>query len=159
MSTFNFLNLSELAFETQFLKTVELNAQEDGPVKRYQVTSQYDGEFVLEAKNQYDLWLKLNDRYSQLDVCFINHIFECLEQDDFEKISAELVTMSDFVKWYMPRFMEKGSFLYSVYEIAEDEYDYFDEPGQDEDEDEEDDDEDEDEDDDDYEDEDEDDEE
>jgi hypothetical protein len=120
MSVFS---LSESVFEQQFFETVASQAAAEGPVKRYQITTADDEDFVVEASNPSDLWQQINEREAQFDEGF----FEYLDA------SADFATMSDFVQWYTTQFVEKGTHELAVYEIGDEERDLFGEPDDEED--------------------------
>jgi hypothetical protein len=124
MSVFS---LSESVFEQQFFETVASQAAAEGPVKRYQITTADDEDFVVDASNPSDLWQQINEREAQFDEGFFEHL----------DASADFATMSDFVQWYTACFVDQGTDALSVYEIADAERDLFDEPDDDEDDDEE----------------------
>jgi len=96
-------------------------------VKRYQITTVDDEDFVVEASNPSDLWQQINEREAQFDEGFFEHL----------DTSADFATMGDFVDWYTARFVDQGTDALSVYEIADAERDLFGEPDDDEDDDEE----------------------
>jgi hypothetical protein len=125
MAAFQFLNFNLLPgdFEVQFFRTVELKAKDNGLLKRYQVTSSTNDYFVVDAKNPYDLWMQLNEFYPQLDIGFVDHIFENIKKEELEQ--SNITTMNEFVTWYINRFMDKGTDKLSVYEISEEENEYF----------------------------------
>jgi hypothetical protein len=120
MSVFS---LSESVFEQQFFETVASQAAAEGSVKRYQITSSDDENFVVEASNPSDLWQQINEWDPQYNIGFFEHLDP----------AADFETMSDFVQWYTTQFVEKGTHELAVYEIGDDEQDCFDEPGDDED--------------------------
>jgi hypothetical protein len=115
MSVFS---LSESVFEQQFLESMASKAVVEGPVKRYQITTADDEDFVVEASNPSDLWQQINERDAQFDEGFFEHL----------DTSADFATMGDFVDWYTARFVDQGTDTLSVYEIADAERDLFDEP-------------------------------
>lgn len=123
MSVFS---LSESVFEQQFFETMASKAAAEGQVKRYQITTVDDEDFVLEASNPSDLWQQINERDAQFDEGFFEHL----------DTSSDFATMGDFVEWYTTRFVDQGTDALSVYEIADAERDLFDEPHEEEDDDE-----------------------
>jgi hypothetical protein len=123
MSALTFFNLTVLQFEVQFCVTVELKSQEEAiQSKRYQVIMHNGDNIVLDALNPYDLWLQVY--YLHTEIASHDNIIEACGGEQPENIT----TMNDFVTWYVERFVQSGTKYISVYEIAEDEVEYFDEP-------------------------------
>ena len=116
MSVFS---LSESVIEEQFFESMATLAEQvEGAPKRYQITTVDDEDFVIDAANPSDLWQQIHARDPEQTLGFFEHVDEV----------AEFANMSDFVQWYTKRFVEHGTDEFSVYEIGDDEIEYFDEP-------------------------------